>query len=193
MNNEIETNVGGANAAMAKMQAQEVVQRIKFGTTLSDDKETVTFEQPTVLPTKGFANMSKTPYEWARAFPTVFIPRYIEFKGKYQWIILNDITGFPYPQEKPVSINKWYEYQMWRSDGIPASHPTFSIVLYNHEVKSSLQKQGQYAVNIANVDPSVTVNDIKNGKSDDELKKQTDALFKQAHLHASNVPGTNLY
>ena len=142
LNNEIGTNVGGANAAMAEMQAEEVVQRIKYGSTFSDDKQTVTFEQPNVLPTKGFANMTKTPYAWARAFPTVFIPCYIEFKGEYQWIILNDITGFPYPQEKPVSINKWYEYQMWRSDGIPASHPTFSIVLYNHKVKSSLQKQG---------------------------------------------------
>ena len=48
-------------------------------------------------------------------------------------------------------------------------------------------------VNITNVDPSVTVNDIKNAKDDDELKKQTNALFKQAHLHASNVPGTQLY
>ena len=97
LNNEIETNVGGANAAMAEMQAEEVVQRIRYGSTFSDDKQTVTFEQPTVLPTKGFANMTKTPYVWARAFPTVFIPSYIEFNGKHQWIILNDITGFPYP------------------------------------------------------------------------------------------------
>ena len=57
---------------------------------------------------------------------------------------------------------------MWRSDGIPASHPTFSIVLYNHKVNSSLQNQGQYVVNIANVHPSVAVNNIKNDKNDDE-------------------------
>ena len=69
---------------MAEMQAEEVVQLIKYGSTFSDDKQTVTFEQPNVLPTKGFANMTKTPYAWARAFPTVFIPSYIEFKGKYQ-------------------------------------------------------------------------------------------------------------
>ena len=82
---------------MAEIQAEEVVQRIKYGTKFSDDKQTATFEQPTVLPTKGFANMTKTPYAWARAFPTVFIPSYIEYNGKYQWIILNDIIGFPYP------------------------------------------------------------------------------------------------
>ena len=137
--------------------------------------------------------MTKTPYAWARAFPTVFIPSYVEFNGKYQWMIFNDITGFPYPREKAASINKWYEHLMWRSDGIPASHPTFSIVLYNHKIKSSLQKQGQYVVNISSVDPSVTVNDIKQAKDSDALKKQSAALFKQAHLHASNVPGTNSY
>ena len=95
----------------------------------------------------------------------------------------------------PVSgnNNKWYKQQMWRSDGIPASHLTFSIVLYNHKIKSSLQKQGQYVVNIANADPSVTVKDIKNTKGDDALKQQTEALFKRSHLHASNVPGTQSY
>lgn len=45
-------------------------------------------------------------------------------------------------------------------------------------------------MNIANAYPSVTVNDIKNAKDDNALKKQTEAFFKQAHLHASNVPGT---
>ena len=193
LNSEIETNVGGANATMAENQAEEVVQRIKFGATYSDDKQTAIFDQPTVLPTKGFADMTKTPYAWARAFPTVFIPHYIEFNGKHEWIILNDVTGFPYTREKSLSINKWYEHQMWRSDGVPASHPTFSIVLYNHKIKSSLQKQGQYVINIANADPSVTVKDIKNAKGDDALKKQTEALFKRAHLHASNVPGTQSY
>ena len=106
LNNEIETNVGGANATMAENQAEEVVQRIKFGATYSDDKQTAIFDQPTVLPTKGFADMTKTPYAWARAFPTVFIPHYIEFNGKHKWIILNDVTGFPYTREKSLSINK---------------------------------------------------------------------------------------
>ena len=128
-----------------------------------------------------------------RQCPTLFIPHYIEFNGKHQWIILNDVTGFPYTREKSLSINKWYEQQMWRSDGVPASHLTFSIVLYNHKTKSSLQKQGQNVINIANANPSVTVKDIKNAKGDDELKKQTEALFKRAHLHASNVPGTQSY
>lgn len=138
LNNEIETNVGGANATMAENQAEEVVQQMRFGTTYSDDKQTATFDKPTVLPTQGFANMTKTPYAWARAFPTVFIPHHIEFNGENQWIILNDVTGFPYPQEKSLSINKWYKQQIWCSDGIPASYPTFSIILYNHKIRSSL-------------------------------------------------------
>ena len=145
------------------------------------------------MPLDGFVNMNSMPYAWARAFPTVFMPHYIFHEGRYQWVILYDITGHDGLWYKKPPINKWYEYLIWQSDGIPASHHAFALVLHNHKMKNSLQKQGQFVVNTSNIDPNIMVSDIKNAKKEDEIKKVTDNLMKQAHVHAGNIPGTTSY
>ena len=140
---------------MAPEEVNNLVECIRDG--LIGNKTTATFEQPTVLPIDGFVNMNKTPYAWVRTFPTVYMPHYINHNGKMQWVILHDITGHEGPRQKTVSFNKWYEYQMWQSDGVPTAHSTFSLVLYNHKVKNSLQKQGQFVVNTSDMDPTIPV------------------------------------
>ena len=60
---------------------------------MSNNNETATFDQPSVMPLDGFVNMNSMPYAWARAFLTVFMPHYIFHEGRYQWVILHDITG----------------------------------------------------------------------------------------------------
>ena len=186
------SNAQTGNASMAVEEVEKAIDRIRENA-MSEDNVTATFDQPTVLPIDGFVNMNSTPYAWARAFPTVFMPHYIMHKGKFRWVILHDITGADGPRDKSVSINKWYEYLIWRSDGVPAAHPTFALVLHNHKIKNTLQKQGQYVVNTSDIDPNILIQDIKNAKQDSEIKLATDKLLKQAHIHAGNVPGTASY
>ena len=57
--------------------------------------------------------MNTTPYSWAREFPTVFIPTFIQYQGIWQWVTLHYVTGYIGTRERTVSINKWYEYTMW--------------------------------------------------------------------------------
>lgn len=151
---------------------------------------TATFQQPDVLPTNGFADMNKTPYAWARAFPTVFIPTYVEVNGQLGWYIFHDITGWIGARDKPIKMTDWYQYMMWRSDGVPASHPTFSLVLYNHKVKCQVQQQGRYVVNTSQMDPTTTVSEIRNAATDDEVRVQTEEILKRAHIHTQwQCPG----
>ena len=103
------SNAQTGNASMAVEEVDKAIDRIRE-IAMSEDNVTATFDQPTVLPIDGFVNMNSTPYTWARAFPTVFMPHYIMHKGKFQWVILHDITGADGPRDKSVSINKWYEY-----------------------------------------------------------------------------------
>ncbi|KAL7526201.1 hypothetical protein ACHAXR_003700, partial [Thalassiosira sp. AJA248-18] len=152
-----------------------------------------TFQQRDVLPTDGFVNMNTTRYAWARAFPTVFIPRYTSINGEMNWRIFHDWTAWEGPRDKDVDFNSWCEYQMWRSDGVPASHPTFALVLYNHKLKNSLQGQGRFVVQNSGIDMTTTCEDIRNAPQGHQLHKQIDTLLKAAHMHTANVPGTDAY
>lgn len=139
-----------ANAAEAPLVAeaiQEAVERIRNppvepppNPDWSHNQTTATFAQSDVFQTDGFANMNKIAYAWARAFPTLFIPTWIEGEG---WRIFHDITGWVSPRDKGINFNAWCEYLVWRSDGKIASHPTFSLVLGNHKMKDAIQKQGR--------------------------------------------------
>lgn len=106
------------------------------------NQTTATFQHNQVLRVDGFADMNRTPYAWARAFPSLFIPVYIvknHVNNEYGWVIFHDITGWSGPCDKIVNRVQWYEHMMWRSDGNrPAPHPTFGLILYNHKVKKSL-------------------------------------------------------
>ena len=82
---------------------------------------------------------------------------------------------------------------MWRSDGITASHPTFSLVIYNHKIKTSLQGQGQFVINTSEMDPSTTIATICDTICDDYITIQTGKLLETAHIHYSNIPGTVTY
>ena len=107
--------------------------------TFSNDQTTVTFNQPDLLSNDGFFNMNTTLYSLAQAFPTVFIPTFIHYQCTWQWVILYGVTGSIGTRERIFYMNTWYEYTIWRSDGISSSHPTFSLVIYNHKLKPVLR------------------------------------------------------
>ena len=79
---------------------------------------------------------------------------------------------------------------MWRSDGLPTSHPTFALVLYNHKVRNQLQKLGSVCLNTENINPYITVPDLKQLWSNDDDRKK---LQRKLFTFASNVPGTKPY
>ena len=79
---------------------------------------------------------------------------------------------------------------MWRSCGILASHPTFYLVIYNHKIKTSLQRQGQFLINTSEIDPSTTLDTMYDTIYDDDITIQTKQLLKTSHIHARNIPGT---
>jgi hypothetical protein len=189
----------GSASLMAVQAVDTAVQRIREEaanpgqSNTSLPVNTSTFNQQDVLPVDGFANMNTTKYAWARAFPSCYIPSYIYFHGEMRWVILNDITGSFGVREKSVTVKKWLENEIWRSDGVPAGHPTWAIVLNNHKMKMSLQKQGSYVISTADVDPTTTLADVHNATTGDELDRAVSNMMKTARMHASNVPGTTPY
>ena len=197
------TNAQTGNAAMAVNEIQDTVNNIRNqrneqelpNPSFRNRRQTATFQQQDVLDTSnGFVDMNKTPYAWARAFPTVFVPTYKQLSdGSWSWVIQHDITGHRGPRDKAVSVSKWYEYMMWRSDGIPASHPTYSLVTYNHKLKNSLQSQARFVINTSDFDPTTTIEQIREARDDDAVKTMTNKLIKKAHMHAANIPGTTPY
>ena len=68
---------------------------------------------------------------------------------------------------------------MWWLDGIPASHPTLSLVIYNHKIKTILQRQGQFMINTYEIDPSTTIATIFDAICDDDITIQTENYWKQ--------------
>ena len=183
-----------ASASLARNAIETILQNIRDGAVMSDGNTRATYQHNTVLSTEGFVNMRQTPYSWSRAFPTVFVPDYIEVApGEWQWVILNDITGFHTNHDRNLTFEEWHRHLMWRSDGIPASHPTFSLVVYNEKLRNGLQKQGRYIINSSDIDPNLTVNQIRNAATDDTIQKQVDTLLSKSYVHAGNVPGTQPY
>ena len=79
---------------------------------LSQNETTTHFKQDNVIPLTDYVNMNKTTFAWARAFPTVFPPKYIDGK----WIIRFDITGSVSIRDSNVKHKDWMEYLMWRYD-----------------------------------------------------------------------------
>ena len=121
-----------------------LLQRIKeLEQLLTQNESTIKLTQNEVVPLTKFVNMNKTRFTRARAFPTIFQPQYIDCK----WTIRYDITGSITIRERNVNQNNWMEHLMWRSDGLPTSHPTFPLVLYNHKVRNQLQKLGSICLN----------------------------------------------
>ena len=53
---------------------------------------TATFQQTDVIPLDGYANMTTTKWSWARCFPLLYCPSYIEHNGEMRWFVPHDIT-----------------------------------------------------------------------------------------------------
>jgi hypothetical protein len=161
------------------------------------DRSRATFQQTDVFSYDGgFVDMNRTQYAWARAFPTIFIPTYIQIKeNEWKWVILHDITGWMQHRDKEIKFFEWCEYLMWRSDGRPVSHPTFALVLGNHKMKSQLQQQGRYVINTSDFDPTTTLDAIRNAPTHDHqsIADQVQQIIKRAHIHSSNIPATPAY
>jgi hypothetical protein len=171
---------------------------------MSSNNETATFNQSDPQSTDGFVNMSQTRYSWARAFPTIFIPEYLPFPNVsattaddplyvWKWVIRHDISGWIQTRDKLPKMDRWYRHLMWRYDGAPAAHPTFSLALFNHKCMQSLQRQGQFVVNTSDIDPNSTIEEIFSNTDDDRRKAAVDKVVNRAHCHSGNIAGTPRY
>jgi hypothetical protein len=158
--------------------------------------DTCTFDQPTILQTDGFVDMSNTPYAWARAFPTLFIPEYIPISSSdYAWVIRHEITGWHKSRgDKKVDTSKWYQYMMWRHDGAPAKHATFSLALFNYKTSIALQQVGRHVINTSSIDPTITMAELREADANnDTIEAAVRNVVQKAHLFSSSVPGTPRY
>ena len=142
--------------------------------------------QTHVLPTDGFVKMRTTPYAWARAFPTVFCPCFVNG----EWVIPGDITGWKGIRDRVPTFHDWAEWLMWRSDGRPNQHPTFALVLGNEIDRVALQRQGRAAISIDNVDPNLTAEAFLRQWDDTEGQRK---IRQRLNIHAGNVRGTDQY
>ena len=140
-------------------------------------KNTAIFDHDDICKNNEFVDMDDTEYVWARTFPSLFIPIYVNGK----WVIRHDYTGTSFIRDYEITFNEWAEYQMWRSDGMPASHPTFSIVVYNHKIRHLLQGQGKHALNISGLNPNMKADDFLRMRNEDvrPLKKKVKISKKQ--------------
>ena len=122
------SNAGTMSVHDALIAHKELEQLMK------QNESTIKLKQNEDMPLTEFVDTNKTRFAWARVFPTIFHPEYIEGK----WIIRHDITGSITVRERNVNQNNWVEYLMWRSNGLPTSHPIFALVLYNYKVRNQL-------------------------------------------------------
>ena len=183
----------GANAQHAVDSLQKHIADLKgvdVPMKSNESKEKVQLNHDDVYEKGGFVDMDSTPFAWARAFPTVFIPQFRYGK----WIILHDITGcydMDGVRDTTVRFNDWTKFMMFRSDAIPVSHPTFSLVVHNHKMKKQLQGLGRHVLNTSNMDPNITAEKLVD-MWDDNTSGRKD-LFNRLHTHSSNVAGTKSY
>ena len=196
------TAVGAGNNDMVDVEMREAVARIaeqqqqRVGT--EGDRPTriaAVFNQTDVLKTDGFVDMGKTPYSWARAFPSLFIPEFVYMpeEGNWKWIIRHDLTGWSNIREKKVEPLKWFEQEMWRYDAAPAAHPIFALALYNYKTSTALQAQGVYAVNTSDIDPNMTVESILASSGEGATAAVVKSLVNAAHCYSSSVAGSPRY
>ena len=80
----INTSNAGTTSVHDVLKAHKELEEL-----LTQNESTVKLKQNEVIPLTEFADMNKTKFTWARAFPIIFQPEYIE--GKL--IIRHDITG----------------------------------------------------------------------------------------------------
>eukprot|EP00957_Ditylum_brightwellii_P126034 9608195-Ditylum_brightwellii.AAC.1 len=123
---------------------------------LSQGRHTVTFAQSDILLTGDFVDMDKTPYAWALAFPTVFLPCYMNGK----WVIPGDYTCWLTTCDKSIWKKERYHWLTWRSDGRAIGHPALCLVLHNHRRRKALQGQGYVALRSEDIDCKMTAEEF---------------------------------
>ena len=194
------SSTGTTAASSAAAQVNAIVNNIRGDGVpatpipiINEQESAAIFNREDVLHLDGFVNMTTTPFSWSMAFPTVYIPSYVNFQGEWKWMIFQDISGSHFTREKKVTMKQWMHHQSWRSDGVPSAHPTWSIVLYSYKIQTALQQQGSYSMSTAEIDPSTTLQEISAPTSEASLKKAVSVLLKNARMHSSNIPGTTPY
>ena len=65
--------------------------------------------------------------------------------------------------------------------------------MYNEKCKNGLQKQGTYVHSTSDLDPATNVADIRDDAMGFPFQVATAKIIKKAHMHVSNVPGTDAY
>ena len=183
------TSAASANAMLGFKKLQERMDQLR-NINIDEKKETATMQQDDVMKNGDFVNMDITPFSWSRAFPTLFIPTYFNSK----WVIQHDISGCMNicdAREKEVKFKEWLQFMMFRSDGAPASHPTFALVAMNHKMKQQLQGQGQFALHTSDMNPNMTGEELLKIWDDKEGERKN--LFTRLHQYSSNIVGTDPY
>ena len=71
---------------------------------------------------------------------------------------------------------------MWGSDGRPASHPVFPLVLYNHKVRDSLHSQGRFVLTSCDIDVNLTLQEIKDAQNGEEIDNVVKSLERKLHI-----------
>jgi len=85
--------------------------------------------------------MLTSRYALAKAFLTVFVPRYSTVKDVAAWRIFHDFTGWDGPRGKRFDFIEWVEMQIWQSDGVQAQHPTLALTLLFRKLALMLSTQ----------------------------------------------------
>ena len=180
-------NISDANRALQEFDT--TVQLLR-GVTIERDRATM--QQESVLPTGGFVDMRNTRYSWARAFPSVFHP---VPNADGSWVVPGDITGHHVNvKERQVSWTDWCKWLMWRSDGLPARHPTLPLVLHSETVRSQLFTQGSVCISLNDTligDPTMNVTELADKIREDPNYGKS--IATSINYFAGNVRGTDQY
>ena len=160
---------------------------------LNVERDTATVRQQDVQPTTGFANMTTTPYAWAKAFPTLFIPMWTTIDKKLGWHITHNVMAWHKLRHVDVFFNEWVKHMVWNSNGSFASHPTIALLVYNIKVKNQVNKVGRYVLSMSEIEASTLVSEIKNAPNHEAFRNSLDRVIEKAQVHSGNVPGTPEY
>ena len=125
----INTSNAGTTSVHDNLKAHKELEEL-----MTQNESTMKLKQNKAISLTEFADTNKKKFAWARAFPTIFQPEYIDGK----WSIRHDITESVTVREMNVNQNDWMEYVTLGLDGLPTSHPTFAQVLYNHNIRNQL-------------------------------------------------------
>ena len=80
-----------------------VIAQNKLEDLLNQNDTTVHFNQDNIISLTDYVDMNKKPFAWARVFPTVFLPEYIDG----EWINMHDITGCVFIRDRNVNEKDW--------------------------------------------------------------------------------------